>query len=87
MVGPASVQVTEPVLDHFTFDPIPNPRYAGLAFPISITAQDSLGHVAVTYTGQPVLSAGASEVQVSGPQASRRGAGAAMSRSISRQLG
>jgi hypothetical protein len=56
--GTATVDVTTPQLDHFTFDPIPNPQYAGVPFQVTITARDAESNTVVNYGGQVQLSAG-----------------------------
>ena len=54
--GKASVTVTEPILDHFTFSPIQSPKYTGSQFTVTITAQDAAGNRVITYNGSPTLS-------------------------------
>jgi hypothetical protein len=43
-------------LDHFVFNAISNPRTAGSAFSITITAKAANGNTVTSYTGRPTLS-------------------------------
>ena len=55
--GYASVTVVAPSLDHFTFQTIASPQYAGAPFQINITARDASGNLFTGYAGQATLSA------------------------------
>lgn len=48
--------VTEAPLDHFTWDTIPSPRYAGVPFPVTIHARDSANNDVFGFTGPAPLS-------------------------------
>jgi uncharacterized repeat protein (TIGR01451 family) len=54
--GYATVNVVEPSLDHFTFDPIEETQYVDIPFSVTITARDASGGVLTTYDGQADLS-------------------------------
>jgi len=56
ITGYASVEVYEPVLDHFNFDLIIGPVVAGVPFGVRITAYDQFGQVFRGYTGEAALS-------------------------------
>ena len=60
--GYASVTVVAPSLDHFTFQTIASPQYAGAPFQINITARDASGNLFTGYTGQATLSASAGNI-------------------------
>jgi hypothetical protein len=53
----ASVSVTVPVFDHFTFAPIGGPKFANSPFTISISARDAGGNLVPGYAGTAALSA------------------------------
>ena len=57
VTGDASVTVVAPSLDHFTFQTISSPQYAGASFEITITARDASDNLFSDYTGQAELSA------------------------------
>jgi hypothetical protein len=61
--GVASVEVFIPVLDHFTFEPIGNPVFAGTPFQITIAAHDVSGNQVVNYSGQAALSDSTGTIQ------------------------
>ncbi len=54
----ATVEVQAPALDHFTFDPIPNPQIVDAPFDITIRARDLSGALLTGYMGQAALSDG-----------------------------
>jgi hypothetical protein len=54
--GFATVEVTEPVLDHFTFATLGTPKYKDLPFTVTITARDAGGNRILGYTGTATLS-------------------------------
>lgn len=57
--GAATVEVTEAVLDHFTFSPVASPQHAGVPFQITLTASDAAGNAVVGFLGPVALSASA----------------------------
>ena len=57
VTGSATVTVTTPSLDQFTFQTISSPQYAGAPFQITITARDAAGNLFTGYSGQAVLGA------------------------------
>jgi hypothetical protein len=56
VTGRATVQVYTPVLDHFVFDTVAGPVYAGTPFGIRISASDQNGRVLGAYPGPAQLS-------------------------------
>jgi hypothetical protein len=43
------------VPDHFTWSPIPSPRFIGMAFPVSIQARDANNNILTGFTGSATL--------------------------------
>ncbi len=62
VIGHATVNVTSTVLHHFSFDTIPSPRFAGVAFTATIRARDAANNPVVTYNGTASLSLSAGTV-------------------------
>ncbi|MFN2154937.1 MAG: hypothetical protein ACK2UX_06850, partial [Anaerolineae bacterium] len=54
--GYASVEVVEPTPDHFTFELIYSPQYAGVPFEVTIAARDASGDLLTYYDGPADLS-------------------------------
>jgi hypothetical protein len=54
--GLATIEIQAPALDHFTFDPIPNPQIVEAPFDITIRARDLSGALLTGYMGQADLS-------------------------------
>lgn len=52
----ASVTVTAPTLDHFTFTAIASPQFVNAPFQVTITARDASGNVFTGYSGTAALS-------------------------------
>ena len=55
--GAATVNIAQAVLDHFSFDTIPSPQYAGVPFRITVTARDAAGNLVLGFNGSVTLSA------------------------------
>ncbi|MBE7436701.1 MAG: DUF4082 domain-containing protein [Anaerolineales bacterium] len=53
--GTASVTVSEPVLHHFEFATIANPKYLNAPFSITLRARDNAGNLVVGYAGTVAL--------------------------------
>ncbi|RPI97239.1 MAG: DUF4082 domain-containing protein, partial [Chloroflexi bacterium] len=54
--GYATVEVMEPVLDHFEIAPITNPKYINMPFSITIRARDAANNLVIGYAGSASLS-------------------------------
>jgi len=53
--GFATVEVREPVLDHFQFAQITGPKYKNAPFTVTITARDAAGNQVPSFTGSVTL--------------------------------
>jgi hypothetical protein len=62
VIGSADLEVIEPELDHFTFDPISSPQYVTIPFNVSIEAKDVSGNLLVGYDDTVSLTASSSAV-------------------------
>jgi hypothetical protein len=51
-----TVEVTEPIIDHFQFDTITSPKYVGAPFSVTIRARDAANNLVLGYVGTPTLS-------------------------------
>ena len=58
----ASVTVVAPSLDHFTFQAISSPQYAGAPFQVTITARDASNNLFTGFTGTADLSVSAGTI-------------------------
>jgi hypothetical protein len=54
--GAATVNVTAPVMDHFSIQAIPSPQYVGVPFRITVTARDAANNLVAGYSGTAALS-------------------------------
>jgi uncharacterized repeat protein (TIGR01451 family) len=57
LTGSATMVVSDSNVDHYTFTAIAAPKTAGVAFPVTITADDCLGNPILVYNGTAALTA------------------------------
>ena len=61
--GTATVNVTEAVLHHFSFDNITSPQYAGIPAAVTLRARDATNNPVVSFNGTVNLTASAGTIQ------------------------